>query len=387
MIPLSKYSDDEVDQSLRKLVRNERKILQLILEHINEVDARTIYIKYDCADVYEYLIQEMKYTGSAADRRIAAARLLREVPAVSEMIETGSLNLSQICELKKAINEKERSSNTKISSSEKQQLLESIINTSVAETQKILAQALDIKIKASDKTRVQKDESVRIEITLTKEQYTKLMKCRDKAAHKLSQKRKGFELGNVIEVTMDKYLDEGPSNPPRKKNSKKPEDRTTTDKSQRPKTNIDEKSVVNISPQVDLSATDDQDSLNAIMTNSKLSFSNNQGESESAERINSCPENNNKTSEDEQRITNTVSTRENKTVTPKTRLEILKRDECCQYKYPSGKICGRTFMLQADHITSQWADGDHSSENLQALCALHNQLKYKIESGFVNLNK
>jgi hypothetical protein len=71
----------------------------------------------------------------------------------------------------------------------------------------------------------------------------------------------------------------------------------------------------------------------------------------------------------------------NKTVTPKMRRLIIQRDKCCQHKDPStGMKCGSNFALQVDHITSQWAGGSNSIENLQALCASHNQYKYRKES-------
>jgi hypothetical protein len=71
----------------------------------------------------------------------------------------------------------------------------------------------------------------------------------------------------------------------------------------------------------------------------------------------------------------------NKTVTPRIRRLVIQRDKCCQHKDPStGLKCGSKFALQADHITSQWAGGSNSIGNLQALCASHNQYKYRKES-------
>ena len=71
----------------------------------------------------------------------------------------------------------------------------------------------------------------------------------------------------------------------------------------------------------------------------------------------------------------------NKTLTPKTRREILNRDKCCQYKDPiSGKVCGSAYFHQTDHKTSQWAGGTHEKSNLHVLCANHNRYKYQKES-------
>jgi hypothetical protein len=75
------------------------------------------------------------------------------------------------------------------------------------------------------------------------------------------------------------------------------------------------------------------------------------------------------------------STKVNKTLTPKTRQAILKRDKCCQYKDPkTGRKCESKFFEQIDHKTSQWAGGNHAPDNLQVLCANHNRFKYRKES-------
>ncbi|MNL44581.1 hypothetical protein D3C87_1671660 [compost metagenome] len=70
----------------------------------------------------------------------------------------------------------------------------------------------------------------------------------------------------------------------------------------------------------------------------------------------------------------------NKTMTSRTRHQVLKRDQCCQYKDPvTGKICGSTFALEIDHKMSRWAGGDHAVSNLQVLCGNHNRYKYRKE--------
>lgn len=71
----------------------------------------------------------------------------------------------------------------------------------------------------------------------------------------------------------------------------------------------------------------------------------------------------------------------NKTITPRMRRLVIQRDKCCQHKDPATNlICGGRFSLQADHKISLWAGGSNSIGNLQALCASHNQYKYRKES-------
>ncbi len=105
---LAKISNEELEFRLKDLVSKERKLLHVILEHIKEVDTRKLYLQRAYPSIYEYLVKELGYSGSAAMRRLEAARLLKEVPLVSMKIQEGTLNLSQIGELTRMVKEKER---------------------------------------------------------------------------------------------------------------------------------------------------------------------------------------------------------------------------------------------------------------------------------------
>ncbi|XGC81115.1 HNH endonuclease [Bdellovibrio bacteriovorus] len=207
MNPLSRLSNRELENSLKDLVQKERKLLHVILEHIREIDARKLYLEKAYSSIYEYLTKELGYSGSAAMRRLEAARLLREVPTVATRIQEGTLNLSQIGELSRAIKEKEKISGSRVSSLHKQELVAVVVGKTTQETQQALSQALDLPLKEYDIQKVQKDESVRIEVTLSKEQYEKLMSCKDLAAHLLLQEGGSTSIAEVIEFLADQYLD------------------------------------------------------------------------------------------------------------------------------------------------------------------------------------
>ncbi|MGZ3770126.1 MAG: HNH endonuclease, partial [Bdellovibrio sp.] len=195
------------------------------------------------------------------------------------------------------------------------------------ETQKELSLALDVQPKNHDSQRMQQDESIRLEITLTKEQYQKLMTCKDLAAASLHQLQKDSSLGSLIEALADQYL------------AKKI------------------KQEVDISPAKKIK-TKNTDTKNGVKVITK-------------------------TISETERI---IKSRVNKTLTPKTRKAVLSRDLCCQFKdHKTGRQCKSTYALEVDHKTSRWAGGDHSIENLQVLCFQHNQFKYKKESQIRNV--
>lgn len=107
---VQRMNNHELELNLKKLVMQERELLHEILLHIQQVEVRRIYLDRAYASIYEYLVKELNYSGSAAMRRIEAARLLKQIPTLSTQIESGDLNLSQIGELSKAFKEKEKQS-------------------------------------------------------------------------------------------------------------------------------------------------------------------------------------------------------------------------------------------------------------------------------------
>ncbi|MNS80035.1 HNH endonuclease [compost metagenome] len=310
---LSKMTNDELESSLEFHISNERKILSFVLDHIKEVVKRELHLEKGFPDVKRYLMKRYGYSEPAARRRVEAARTLKDVPLLAEKVKDGALCLSMIGELNRAIKEKENVSREKVSPAQKTELVAMISGKTVPETQQQLAQALDIQIRDYEHHRVQKDGSVRSELTFSKKLNEKLERCRDLASHQLQQDHKNHTLESVIEILADAFLsvngesvDDGPEG-----------------KSHAPRSAI-----------VSTSETDP-----------------------------------------------TESRKLNKTLTPKTRREVLARDKCCQFTDPkTGQVCGSKFTLQADHKTSRWAGGNHELKNLQALCANHNRYKYRKEA-------
>ena len=206
MNALSKLNNFELESSLKNLVNKERHLLHVILEHIKEVDTRKLFLERAYPSMYEYLVKELHYSGSAAMRRLEAARLLKQLPEMSVSIQDGSLNLTQIGELSKAIKEKEKVSDTKISALQKAELVAMISGKSSRDTQRDLAQALDIPVTTYDRQRVQQDESVRLEITISKELFEKLNRCRDLASHQIANEADSYSFSALFEVLANNYL-------------------------------------------------------------------------------------------------------------------------------------------------------------------------------------
>ena len=180
---LSPLSNKNLDEKLNQLISSERELLTEIIIHIREVDSRKMYLDFGYASLFDYLTLRMGYANASAQRRINAARLSMEVPEVIDHIESGNINLSQISVMTQALRQVPKDS--KADSKMKEQILAELCEKTVAQSEVIVSKALNIPIKEFTKTKHQKDESTRLEITFTKEQWEKLNKARDLLSHSL----------------------------------------------------------------------------------------------------------------------------------------------------------------------------------------------------------
>ncbi|WP_413587424.1 HNH endonuclease [Bdellovibrio sp. HCB274] len=197
--------DDEVESRLKYLTGRERELLHLILDHIREVESRKLHLRRGHSTMFEYLTKELNYSAAAAMRRLGAARILRIVPEVAEQIQSGEVNLSQLSELSRAIREKEKVGEV-VEPAQTANLLQSIAGKNTFETQKEIAKGLEMKLKKPEQIRIQRDDSVHISLTFSKDQHSTVMRAKDKAAHLLSEKQNDHSLSSFIEILAKSYL-------------------------------------------------------------------------------------------------------------------------------------------------------------------------------------
>ena len=202
---LSHLRNSEIHRGLFALVRSERKLTHVILLHIQEIESRRIYLDLGYASAYEYLTKELGYSESCAYRRLQSARLLKKVPEIRESLENGSLKLTQLSQVQTALKLQSRSAkNLCIGSSpvtsfeqqalekhsvamrsppEPREILSKLENKTQKETELIIAREFDLPLNSKETTRPQKDGSVRLEITFSKEDYEQLRQTKNQMAH------------------------------------------------------------------------------------------------------------------------------------------------------------------------------------------------------------
>ncbi|MEJ2720687.1 MAG: HNH endonuclease [bacterium] len=93
---VSGLSDNGLLNATAKLVNTERLTTLEILVHLNEVEKRELYLTLGCGSMYDYCVNHLGYSRSAAWRRIHSARCIVRFPEVYALVETGALNLTTL---------------------------------------------------------------------------------------------------------------------------------------------------------------------------------------------------------------------------------------------------------------------------------------------------
>ncbi|MEZ0392213.1 MAG: HNH endonuclease [Pseudobdellovibrionaceae bacterium] len=201
--------DHELDRNLKKTVQKEREVLSEILELLKEVQRRQLFLKMGYSSLFSYLTEGIGYSAASAMRRIDAMRLSLEIPEVSKQIQSGELSLSQVSEIQKVSREylkshKQEKDSSKLTKT-KIQIIQELTASEARDhgtTQKIVAQGFDLPLIENTVQKIQKNESVRIELTLTKEQFEKLEKMKSLLSHVVPD----GDLRSLIEYLSDRVI-------------------------------------------------------------------------------------------------------------------------------------------------------------------------------------
>jgi 5-methylcytosine-specific restriction endonuclease McrA len=93
---LKGLSDNALLAQIQKLRRREHLSTLDILLHLNEVDRRRLHLSLGYASLFDYCVKHLKYSASAAGRRIQTARCIRRHPEVYPLLEKNEVNLMTI---------------------------------------------------------------------------------------------------------------------------------------------------------------------------------------------------------------------------------------------------------------------------------------------------
>ena len=181
----------EINIKLIGLVKNERKLTQEILTHINLFEKCAGHLKLGYSSMHQYLTRELGYSDDQAFRRLKAARLLNQVPEIANKLQDGSLNLSQAAQAQKAFETAERETGKPVTVAVKKEIINSLENASNFETKCLLIHQLNLKPEVEEKIKPQSNKTIRLETTLTQAQFDKLQNIKNLLSHTIPDQKTG----------------------------------------------------------------------------------------------------------------------------------------------------------------------------------------------------
>ena len=357
-INLKKLSNNQLLLQTKNLVQKERQINIQVLQHLQEIESRKLYLKRSFSSLFEYAVKELGYSHSAAYRRIKAMRLCRDIPQATSKIKTGSLNLTTASQLQTFFEKKKRKTEKQVdakvtflpaagcvkdnadkdkkeenklenktpgglNSTQKLDLIKKAEGQSSRELEKTLFE-IDPEIPISkERIRCVNNNKVEIKIIMDKDCQQKLEDLKKLLSHKNPNMSYGELFSLLAELGLNKY------DPKRKINKQ----------NRIPKVSISTQSK---------KITDKKPSkLPVQQTKQKL--------------------------HNHQRFLKPT-----RYISSVMRHHVWMRDQGqCTYICPKTKRkCSSNHLLQIDHIKPFSLGGTHESDNLRLLCANHNQFAF-----------
>ncbi|MBS1984184.1 MAG: HNH endonuclease [Bdellovibrionales bacterium] len=130
--------DSELLSTTKALVQKERAVTMEVLQHLQEIERRKLYA-FRFTSLFDYAVRELGYSEAAASRRIQAMRLMTEIPEIAPKIESGTLNLSNICQAQNFFRDLKRAQpEMAFSKEQKTEVLAQMEDKSAREGQKVI---------------------------------------------------------------------------------------------------------------------------------------------------------------------------------------------------------------------------------------------------------
>ena len=87
-------SDKELLLKTKKVVKEEKKLTLLVLEHLLEIEQRKLYVDLNYSSMFSYCMKELGFSENETGPRISAMRLMRKFAPAKVALAQGELSLT-----------------------------------------------------------------------------------------------------------------------------------------------------------------------------------------------------------------------------------------------------------------------------------------------------
>ena len=319
----------EVLREIEAFHKSEARILDLL----QKIDSERLYLELAYPSLFKYAVGYLKLTEAQAYAFMTVARKAREIPQLKTEIDNGNLSVS-----------KARRIVPVIETSNQNEWIDRAKTLSKSELERQVAQISPHAFKKREVIRAlsASDSSVRFQISEEKLKNWKRMQTL-----MISKKRKTMDLMGAIDALVEDFLKK--EDPLRKEGlsrGKKALANGNFGNAEARGKYIDNARRTVPGPgqgklRQDLVETSGRQSLHTCLADRKIKV---------------------------------VS----RNISRAVRRQALQRDRAqCQYRAPTGRVCGNEIFLQLHHHRPWALGGRHDINNLQVLCAAHHRFKHE----------
>ena len=194
-------TDGNLILELKTLVSQEIRITTLILEYLQEVEFRKVYLQMGYPSLFEFCLKELRYSEGASQRRISAMRLLKELPEVEAKIISGALSLTVVSQAQSFFRKQAKKAKT-YSKVEKLKLLKSIENSSKRDCEILLLKLAPEEANV-DRLRAISEQLTEIRLTVEPDFLKKL----DTIRNLLSHAKPNVTNKEILDYSMEFFLE------------------------------------------------------------------------------------------------------------------------------------------------------------------------------------
>ncbi len=152
-----------------------------MIEYLEEVEIRKLYLKEGYSSMYAFCTEYLGYTEQEAYTRIQAMRLSRKIPEVKEKLQSGELSLSVAAKVQGFLRREDKiKTQPKMSLEDRKKVVMAVQNESVRSSEEILLTLFPHQSEIKpEKLRSVSENTVRLEINISKENHEKLLELKN----------------------------------------------------------------------------------------------------------------------------------------------------------------------------------------------------------------
>jgi hypothetical protein len=201
---LKNVADEKLLLDAKHYSKQERELLTVVLYHIKEVERRRLFSTLHYESIFEYAMKDLAYSQDQAGRRVAAARLLEELPEIEEKIKSGALNLTTLGMAQTLFQREKKVTGKPFTSEQKAEVLKNIEQKTTRQADTIVWSFSSVpKPLVKETIKVVSEELAEYNFSATKVTQEKIKKLKGLLAHK----NPAISLGELIDKLCDLGLE------------------------------------------------------------------------------------------------------------------------------------------------------------------------------------